>query len=107
MGEVIMQLKPGSRWKSAVCDTEVVVMRPPKSGGQLECGGVAMLTIDSARAAGVKPAAGAEGGTLLGKRYGDTEQGLEVLCTKAGAGALSLDGRPLELRTANRLPSSD
>ena len=24
-----MELKPGSRWKSAVCDTEVVVVRPP------------------------------------------------------------------------------
>jgi hypothetical protein len=107
MGESIMQLKPGSRWKSAVCDTEVVVMRPPKSGGQLECGGVAMVTIDSARTEDAKPAVGADGGTLLGKRYGDTEQGLEVLCTKGGAGALSLDGRPLELRAAKRLPSSD
>jgi hypothetical protein len=108
MGEKrIMQLKPGSRWKSAVCDTEVVVMRPPKSAGQLECGGAAMLEIDSTRTEGAAPAAGADSGTLLGKRYGDTQQGLEVLCTKAGAGALSLDGRRLELRAANRLPSSD
>ena len=31
-----MDLKPGSRWKSAVCDTEVVVVRPPKAETSLE-----------------------------------------------------------------------
>ena len=25
-----MELKPGSRWKSAVCPAEVVIVRPPK-----------------------------------------------------------------------------
>ena len=34
-----MDLKPGSRWKSAVCDGEFVVVRPPKSAVILECGG--------------------------------------------------------------------
>src|SRR5438309_533445 len=27
-----MELKPGSRWKSAVCDGEFVVVRPPSGG---------------------------------------------------------------------------
>ena len=31
-------------------------------------------------------------GTLLGKRYADAEVGLELLCTKAGKGTLSLGG---------------
>ena len=30
-----MELKPGSRWKSAVCDGEFVVVRPPSGGGEL------------------------------------------------------------------------
>jgi len=32
---------------------------------------------------------------------------LEVLCTKAGAGALAANGRPLELKSPKPLPSSD
>ena len=31
-----MDLKPGSRWKSAVCDTEVVVVRAVKEPAQLD-----------------------------------------------------------------------
>ena len=34
---------PGSRWKSAVCDTEAVVVRPASTGAVPECGGVAMI----------------------------------------------------------------
>ena len=44
---------------------------------------------------------------LLGKRYVDDESDIEVLCTKAGDGALAVDGRPLVLKTAKPLPSSD
>lgn len=102
-----MQLKPGSRWKSAVCDTEVVVVKPSKVEAQLECGGLSMAPAGTARDAAAKPAAGADGGSLLGKRYGDDTTGLELLCTKAGAGSLSIDGRALVVREANRLPSSD
>ena len=35
------------------------------------------------------------------------ERGLELLCTKAGAGSLTLDGAPLGLKSAKPLPSSD
>ena len=34
-------------------------------------------------------------GPLLGKRYADDDLGLELLCTRAGTGALTVDGRPL------------
>lgn len=44
---------------------------------------------------------------LLGKRYHDPESGLEVLCTRAGHGLLTFDSRPLEVKTAKALPSSD
>ncbi len=46
-------------------------------------------------------------GTLLGKRYGDRGPGLELLCTKAGEGSLSLGDEPLPLKDAKPLPSSD
>lgn len=44
---------------------------------------------------------------MLGKRYVDTESGLEVLCTKAGRGVLSADGRQLTTKAPNALPASD
>ena len=47
------------------------------------------------------------GGTQLGKRYADESSGIEVLCTKAGDGTLTLDGSPLEIKGAKPLPSSD
>jgi len=102
-----MRLTTGSRWKSAVCNTEVMLVKPPRDAVQLECGGVAMLPHNAEQMEGLAPASGREGGTLLGKRYGDDDQGLEVLCTKPGKGALSLDGQALAMREAKPLPSSD
>ena len=46
------------------------------------------------------------GGTLLGKRYTD-DGALEVLCTKAGEGSLSIGDTPLVLKEAKPLPASD
>ena len=46
-------------------------------------------------------------GTLLGKRYGDEDLGLEILCTKAGEGSLSIGNVPLPVKGAKPLPSSD
>ena len=36
-------LKPGLRLRSAVCATEIVVLRAPPSEVELTCGGMAML----------------------------------------------------------------
>lgn len=102
-----MKITPGSRWKSAVCATEVVAVKAPKDEVQLECGGAAMLAASAERPAGGAPAADCKAGTLLGKRYGDDASGIEVLCTKGGEGSLVLNGRPLVLREAKPLPSSD
>ncbi|MEV0494686.1 hypothetical protein [Streptomyces atratus] len=46
-------------------------------------------------------------GPVIGKRYADEESGLQVMCTHGGSGALSADGRPLELLGARQLPASD
>ena len=102
-----MDLKPGSRWKSAVCATEVVVVRPPSAGVVLECGGAPMLAAGAERPEGGAVAADHAGGSLLGKRYTDPDTGLEALCAKPGQGSLSVDGRALAIKDAKKLPSSD
>ena len=43
---------------------------------------------------------GFDGGTQLGKRYADEELGLEVLCTKAGEGSISVGETILEVKGA-------
>jgi hypothetical protein len=102
-----MDIKPGSRWKSAVCDAQMVVVRPPKTPGELQCGGVAVLELtDPATPTGDVHADHA-GGVLIGKRYTDAESLIEVLGSKAGKGSLSFDGRPLVLKEAKPLPASD
>lgn len=102
-----MELKPGSRWKSAVCDTEVVVVRPPKAEATLECGGYAVIPHAEARPEGKAVAEGFADGSQAGKRYADEETGMEVLCTKSGAGTLTIGGRPIGAKEAKKLPASD
>ena len=46
-------------------------------------------------------------GTLMGKRFADEDLGLEVLCTKPGAGSLSVGETLLQVKGAKPLPSSD
>ena len=101
-----MELKPGSRFRSQVCETEVVVVKVG-SGGELTCGGVPVVPIDTAVDGSAPVDEGHDGGTLLGKRYCDEASGIEILCVRPGAGSLAVDGRLLELKTAKALPSSD
>lgn len=102
-----MELKPGSRWRSSVCDTEVVIVKPPKAESSLECGGQPMIPINASKPEGVGLAPEHSSGSVVGKRYADEESGIEVLCSKAGAGSLALDGRPIAVKDAKKLPSSD
>lgn len=104
-----VELKPGARFRSSVCTTEVVVVKAPAGADvDLRCGGEPVLPVDQqAGENGLAPAAGFDGGTLLGKRYADDELGLEVLCTKAGAGSLSIGESPLGVKQPKPLPSSD
>lgn len=100
-----MELKAGTRLRSAVCDTEVVVVKAPSAAVELCCGGASMIPVGDEPAGGA-PAAGLDGGTLLGKRYTDGGE-LEVLCSKPGAGSLSVADQVLEVKGAKPLPSSD
>ena len=102
-----MELKPGSRWRSAVCATEVIVVRAPSRSISLECGGHPMVAQNAEPPSGLTLDPDQAGGTPIGKRYADNDSGLEVLCTKAGEGSLTIDGAPLLLKDAKPLPSSD
>lgn len=102
-----MEFKPGSRLKSSVCSAEVVVVRPPTGDIVLECGGHPVTPIAEAAPEGLALSADHQGGVAAGKRYVDAESGLELLCSKAGQGSLTANGRPLTLKEAKPLPSSD
>jgi hypothetical protein len=99
------ELTVGTRLYSTACHTEIIVIRAPQSHTELSCAGAPMAADDGARSA--TPAGGADHGVVLGKRYVDEQTGLEVLCTKAGAGPLVADGRPLVIKAAKALPASD
>ena len=100
-------LKPGLRLKSAVCSTEVMVIRAPSAAARLECGGAEMLAVSDAVPAGAQLDPAHAHGSLIGKRYVDAAEALELLCTKGGEGTLSLDGAALDIKQAKALPSSD
>jgi hypothetical protein len=96
-------MKPGTKLKSTVCDTEVMVIRG--TGATVECGGAAMVEERPAERGPLK--AGWDKGTQIGKRYVDAAGSLELLCVKAGAGSLSVGGTALQLKDAKPLPASD
>jgi hypothetical protein len=102
-----MELKPGSRWKSVVCDTEVVVVRAVKEPAELQCGGHPMAPHNAEKPAGLAISAEFSAGTQPGKRFADEVTGLEILATKGGAGSLSIDGRAIGAKEAKKLPASD
>lgn len=46
-------------------------------------------------------------GPQIGKRYAEDKAGVELLFSRAGAGALTVDGRLVPMKGAKPLPSSD
>ncbi|MEZ5502338.1 MAG: hypothetical protein R3E50_06655 [Halioglobus sp.] len=87
------QYQPGTRLRSAVCTTEVVVIAAPAAEIALTCGGAPLLAEGETAAAGAEPDAAAAGGTLLGKRYTNEAGTLELLCVKPGKAGRSQGGR--------------
>ena len=101
-----MQLKAGSRLKSGVCDTQVMVIAAPDGDLDLTCGGAPLVDV-TADSPGGEIAADHKNGTQIGKRYVNEAGDLELLCTKPGEGSLALGGAALSLKEAKALPSSD
>lgn len=102
-----MELRPGTRLRSAVCETNVIVLKPPRVAGEISCGGVPMVPLSTVIPILGTPAADARGGTQVGKRYSSLDTGLEVLCAKSGAGSLAFDTTPLVEQANKPLPPSD
>ena len=100
------QIKPGTKWNSVTCQTQVMALRVP-AGAELEltCGGTEMTTDEPGERG--SPAADAAGGTLVGKRYVDEGETMEFLCTRGGEGSLAVNGIALGIKEAKKLPSSD
>ena len=101
-----MQVKPGSRWGSAVGDTEVIVVKAPATPVSLQCGGGEI----SRRASRVRrrPARGGPlGGHVAGQalcRRGRRDRGA---VHEGGDGHPGVDGVTLARKDAKPLPASD
>jgi hypothetical protein len=106
MGKV-MELKPGLKLHSAVCDAQVIVVRAPAEPLELACGGAPLLIDGDPAPNGATLDPSLADGVLIGKRYTLEGTTLEVLCTRPGVGSLTADGRPLTIKGAKPLPSSD
>ncbi len=98
-------LKVGSRLKSAVCGGEVMVVLAPEGENTLTCGGAPMAESVDEPSGSVDPDH-AEG-IQIGKRYVGCDGALEVLCVKAGDGSLAVNGEPLAMKDAKKLPKTD
>jgi hypothetical protein len=100
-------LKAGTRLKSAVCNSELMLIVAPEGDADLTCGGVSVIELgaDAAADAAIDPEQ--KQGTQMGKRYTNEAGDIEVLCTKPGEGGLAVDGVALEIKGAKPLPSSD
>jgi hypothetical protein len=100
-------LKPGTRLRSQVCATEVVVVKAPADDVDLTCGGYPMIELAAQPESGLAPKPELATGTALGKRYAPEDGSLEVLVTKPGEGTLALGTTPMPVKQAKPLPASD
>ncbi|MET8976510.1 hypothetical protein ABZX85_12940 [Streptomyces sp. NPDC004539] len=97
--------RPGDQLASPASTARVIVIRAPKElTGAIECAGQPLLPAAQLTAPPVAP------GTpdvLIGKRYVDAGDTLELLCTASGTGELTYGGEPLTVKAAKALPASD
>jgi hypothetical protein len=101
-----MELRPGSRLKSTVCDTEVIAVKA-SGDHDVTCGGAAMAAATADVGEKGTPSEAAASGTQMGKRYVNEDESLELLCTKPGAGSLGIGDAPLTIKESKPLPASD
>lgn len=101
-----MALKPGDRFVSSACETEVVVIRAPGGNVDLRCGGAPMVQMGGELVPAELDPSMAEG-SLLGKRYINGDGSLELLCTRGGQGSLFVAEAQLAMKESKKLPASD
>ena len=102
-----MDLKAGLRLRSVSDTTEVVVVPAPSDDVDLRCEGHPMVALDAEAASGATVEPGFDDPTQVGKRNADENSGLEVLCTNAEQGSLSVGVDPVPVKGSKPLPSSD
>lgn len=100
-------LTAGTRLKSQVDDTQLVVVKAPAGDVELLIGGHPPIDIAGDADAGLSLDPAHSDGTLMGKRYGRAAGDIELLITKAGQAGISLDGETLAPQESKPLPSSD
>ena len=100
-------LKAGTKVFGAACLTEGIVVRAPKDPVELRIGGHPAVTSAAERNAELAVVEGHDGASLMGKRYTDVDDTIELLCTKAGKGAFSIGDVLCEVKGAKALPASD
>jgi hypothetical protein len=99
-------IKNGTRLRSQVCDTQVIVVRASEALDDLRIGGAPAIAVGDTPGTGLSIDDTFAGGSLMGKRYVD-DTGGEVLVTRAGKGSLSVGTAPLVIKEAKPLPASD
>lgn len=102
-----MKLTVGKTLASAVDGAAFIVVRGTDAEVELTCGGLPMYDPRAGERPVGEPDAGLLGGSLIGKRYIDEAEDVELLCTKPGGGTIAINGTPLQLREAKPLPASD
>tara|TARA_A100001037_G_C15126921_1_gene626682 strand:+ start:2063 stop:2401 length:339 start_codon:yes stop_codon:yes gene_type:complete len=99
-------IKPGQRFKSAVCATEVMVVKISEKL-ELTCGGNHLVPADAEVTSFQEGVSEHMSGSEVGKRYVNEEETIEILCIKAGDGGLAANGALLSIKGSKNLPSSD
>ncbi len=102
-----INLKAGTKVFGAACLTEGIVVRAPKDSVELRIGGHPALTAAADRNADLVVLEGHDVAALMGKRYTDANDTIELLCTKAGKGGFAIGDVPCEVKGAKALPASD
>ena len=90
-----VKFRAGQQIVSVIDSTVVIVIRAPAAECSLTCGGVVMAAPGEPVPA-ADPDPSLMGGTQIGKRYVDEADTIQLLCTKAGAGTLALDGKMID-----------
>ncbi|MEU7814025.1 hypothetical protein [Pseudonocardia sp. NPDC049154] len=102
-----MKPRVGTTLRSATDGTTVVVVRWGADDVEITCGGAPMVDARSGTVEPVGADPAQQDGTQMGKRYVDEGRGIELLCTKAGAGTLAVAGAALPIKGSKPLPASD
>jgi hypothetical protein len=102
-----MKLKAGQSLTSVTDDTTMVVIRADPDEVSVTCGGFEMVDPKSGAAPRQSAVSPGVEGAQLGKRYVDSRNRFELLCTKGGDHEIEVDDEVLTIRSAKPLPSSD